>query len=63
MSFEIISCDIIRTTEAAVLISTGDEQHWVPKSLIDNLDEIDEFNDKCIDLEIANWFCEQELIY
>ena len=59
MEYEIICCNVIRETDAAFLFNDGTQDFWCPKSLIDNIGEINEFED-AVDVEIAVWFCEKE---
>lgn len=58
MEYVEIDCEIIHATRYAVLISDGDRQNWVPRSCIEDGNDIDlEGN---MTLNMALWFAEQE---
>ncbi len=40
----------------AVLLNFGNDQHWIPKSVIGNYPEFMDGNE----VEVKTWFCEQE---
>lgn len=46
------SMDYVTETAAAILLSDGDKQHWIPKSLIENL----EIQDGLAIFTIPEWF-------
>lgn len=46
-------------TALALLLVVGAEEVWVPKSQIEDADEIS-VGDEEIEVEIAEWFCQQE---
>ena len=48
---------IIARTEKAILFLIGDEERWVPKSLIEDPDELEEGGG---DVSIQFWFVEKE---
>jgi len=52
-----IEAEIIRTTDAAVLVDLGDREVWIPRSVCLEGDALDVGD---TDLIVADWFIEQE---
>lgn len=51
--------EVKRETDLAFLFDIDGDEQWVPKSCINEPDEIEEgFTE--IEVEIAEWFCQQE---
>jgi len=46
-------------TDAAILISFGDEEHWIPLSLLVTDDDDPTVGDT-IDFEVPSWFARKE---
>lgn len=47
--------------EKAILIDDGDGPTWVPRSVIQNIDELDLDNPETLqELKVAEWFAEKE---
>lgn len=62
MEYETIDAEIVTVTDAAVLLDTCSGERWVPRSLIENGHELNEFSDDG-SFEIAEWFVEKEGLY
>ena len=46
MEYEEIDLEVIHTTDDAVLLTDGEIEGWIPKSCIQNFDELPRFLDK-----------------
>ncbi len=57
-SYTEVECEVIATTDSAVLIEYDDGETWVPKSCIDYGDDIEEGDNL---VNIANWFIEKSM--
>ncbi len=57
-SFTEVDCEIVNTTDAAILIEYEDGEIWIPRSAIENGDDI-EGGDGFV--RIADWFIEKEM--
>lgn len=60
---ETIRGQIIGGTDKAVRIETDSGDYWVPRSLIEGGDDLNEFNDSPQDFEIALWFVDKEGVW
>lgn len=55
-----IECDVIATTQDAVLLAFGEgplRQAWAPRSVIRDGSEVEKEDD--ITVEVEQWFCER----
>lgn len=56
-----ITIELLRTTDLAVLVKYHNNELWVPKSVIDDGDSLDELDvGSELDIDIKDWFCEKE---
>lgn len=56
-------CYIVAETQEALLVSYDDENHWIPKSVIENAEEAESVGLKVlIDLEVEELFATREEI-
>ena len=58
MSTTIVSCDILHTTEEAVLLEVENNECWVPRSLIIDGDDLEKGLSQ--EIEIKEWFCNSQ---
>lgn len=58
MEYAEISYEYKHQTDEAVLIFDGDNEHWIPKSLIEDGFNIDYKTENVIN--VAEWFAEKE---
>ena len=52
-----ISVEVKHETKAAVLVTDGDKEVWLPKSLIKEGFELTYIKDKVIELTLPEWLC------
>ena len=57
MDIVLICGEVIRLTEKAVLYDIDGDETWIPKSVLENPDAINEGD---TELYIARWFCDKE---
>ncbi len=59
-SYDTVHCDVIKTTEKAVLVFEEDNERelWIPRSVIEDGESVEE--DEDLDLNVESWFCEKE---
>jgi len=50
-----ISCEICVITENAVMIFDGDEEHWIPKQYIEDVEDLEVCRGKAVEVEMAEW--------
>lgn len=58
-----ICVEIKKTTQGAVLVDDGDDEKWIPRSLIEHDDALcwtDDAIGEIIEIEIPEWFAEKE---
>ena len=57
-----LSVEYLHHTEKAVLVKDGDNEIWIPKSLIS--DDAPDFDDlerhEAVEIPVAEWFAEEE---
>lgn len=52
--------EVLRETDLALLLLLDDDdEHWVPKSVIEDADDITT-GDTDLEVQVAEWFCEKE---
>ncbi len=54
-----MTVDIVHETEMAFLVNDGDEETWIPKSMIVESDEIAP-GDKTVVISVTGWWAEKE---
>lgn len=54
-----LSVEIRQATDLAFLVFDGDKEVWVPKSLIEEPDDL-KISDKCQEISVPVWFAERE---
>ena len=54
MEYAEISYEYVHQTDEAVLISDGDDEYWIPKSCIENINDVDLKLGETINIE--EWF-------
>ena len=61
MKYVEIDLDIVAMTDGAVLCDDGDDEYWIPRSCIEDGEDID-YDDieKTLTLNVAEWFAEKE---
>lgn len=61
MEYVEIDLEIVTITDDAILTDDGDDEYWIPRSQIEDGEEID-WGDigKTLTLNIAEWFAEKE---
>ncbi len=63
MDYDSVRATVIKTTDKAVLFDFSGQEMWVPRSVIEEgegIEDIDSFHGEQI-FEIQTWFCEKEL--
>jgi hypothetical protein len=60
MRYRTVAVDrVVAQTDLAFLLSVDGDDRWVPKSVIEDPGEVD-VGDEEIEIEVAEWFCENE---
>jgi hypothetical protein len=59
MSVNIGEVETVRSTEKAILVSDGDEDHWIPKAAIHEDSEVWK-DDQSGDLVVHDWFARKK---
>ena len=56
-----ISVIFVKQTAKAILVSEGKEERWIPKSLVEGIDDFEELKrGQDITCNIPEWFAEKE---
>lgn len=59
-----VCCTLQYWSDKAICFDTGEGTFWVPKSLIENLDDVlNSVLGDTLTVNIATWFCEKEGIF
>lgn len=59
MTYSTLDIDtVVKTTDRAVLVEVGGEEYWIPRSVIEDGDELDEGDNG--EIEVADWFLRKE---
>lgn len=61
-SYGAVSGDVVHTTDKAILIATDDQgslkQFWIPRSVIEDGEEVEE--GEALDIHVETWWLEKE---